>query len=237
MHLSVGVEPAGWSGLDLGDRARSAVVGREPNPYAAYYPSEILTCRFGGDSVRRLLMKYAPDPDERYGGHQTGPRYEQLVYEHVLTGRRWSVPAFLGCYLDPVSGALWSATEYLGGGVHPDKMYPQADGLGLAARWVGGFHAADHVAIDVSARCCTATTPRSIGGRQRGRRSSRVAVDRGSARSSTGMTRSSTASSRVRWSWCTETTSPITSWYGMGRRFHWTGSGRRSRPARSTWQP
>ena len=128
-------------GLDsiLGTEPGQPVVGREPNPYAAYYPSEILTCRFGGDSVRRLLMKYAPDPDERYGGHQTGPRYEQLVYEHVLTGRRWSVPAFLGCYLDPVSGALWSATEYLGGGVHPDKMYPQADGLGLAARWVGRF--------------------------------------------------------------------------------------------------
>ena len=130
------------------DEPPSAVVRREPNHQAAYYPSEIVTCRFRSGLVRRLLMKYAPDPDESYGGHLTGPKYERLVYEYVLTRRRYSVPAFHGCYPDPVSGALWSVTEYLDGGVHPDRMDAQSAGLCLAARWVGGFHAAEGTISD-----------------------------------------------------------------------------------------
>ena len=124
------------------DEGPVEVIGREPNAQAAYYPSEIVTCRFRERHIRQLLLKYAVNPDEMQGGRLTGPKYERLVYEHVLNHRQFSVPAFYGCHLDPVSGAIWSVTEYLEGAVQAHKTYPQAQGLGRAAGWIGAFHAA-----------------------------------------------------------------------------------------------
>lgn len=134
-HLMRGLEEV------FPDEVPVAVVGREPNAYAAYYPSEIVACRFREGRTRQLLVKYSANPDEMQGGRLTGPKYERLVYEHVLNGRQSSVPAFYGCHVDLTSGAMWSVTEYLAGAVQAHKMYPQAHGLGRAAAWIGAFHA------------------------------------------------------------------------------------------------
>ena len=134
-HLRRGLESV------FGDQGLKSVVRREANPNEAYYPSEVLTCRFHTGPERRLLLKYAPDPNEMYGGHLTGPENEQLVYDHVLTRPRCSVPAFYGCYRDPLTNALWSVAEYIEGGECLGRMHPQARWMGLAARWVGAFHA------------------------------------------------------------------------------------------------
>jgi hypothetical protein len=143
-HLQRGLEEV------FRDEGLVEIIGREPNVRAAYYPSEVVACRFREGHTRQLLLKYAVNPDEAQGGRLTGPKYERLVYEHVLNRRESSVPAFYGCHLDPVSGALWGVTEYLEGAVHAHKMYPQAHGLGRAAGWIGAFHAVGEREIRLS---------------------------------------------------------------------------------------
>ena len=68
--LSVGLESALRSGGFTNDRL--TIVGRQPNIYAASFPSEIVTCRVDGGSELRLFCKYAAGHTHNSYGHAVG---------------------------------------------------------------------------------------------------------------------------------------------------------------------
>ncbi|MBI3939644.1 MAG: phosphotransferase [Acidobacteria bacterium] len=123
-------------------RRRVNIVSRKPNAYTSYHPSELVGCRFDDGSRLTLLVKYWVGPTKDRG-HPIGPGYEAKVYRRVLQPLGCSTPQFFGAHNDPETGATWLIIEYLEDGVYPNKTLVQLASLGLTARWIGQFHAAN----------------------------------------------------------------------------------------------
>jgi hypothetical protein len=118
-----------------------AVLAREPVRYPGWTPVEVITCRFGDGSTRRLLCKYGRPARAVAYGHRGGVPYEAAVYQHILGGLELSSAAFYGTYQDAGTGATWLFLEYLEGSFRLHDTEGAA-ALGLAAAWIGRFHAA-----------------------------------------------------------------------------------------------
>ncbi|MBI2821049.1 MAG: phosphotransferase [Acidobacteria bacterium] len=129
----------------LGGNGRLAgridIVDRNPNAYQCYYASEAVTCRLGDGRKLSLFIKYGRGANRRDHGQPIGPDYEAKVYQRVLQQLQFSVPKFYGSYVDAATGAPWLIIEYLKNGIQAHKAPSQLDSLGLAARWLGCFHA------------------------------------------------------------------------------------------------
>lgn len=118
------------------------VVDRQPNIYASYYPSEIVTCRPQGGADLSVLVKYGIAPNHEDYDPLVGPAYEGMVYRQVLQPCAESPPIYCGSYVDPATGATWLILRYLEEGVRASQGSVQAVAIGLAAQWIGRFHAA-----------------------------------------------------------------------------------------------
>ena len=118
-----------------------SVLNREPVLYPGWTPVEVVTCRFADGSARRLLCKYGSPVRAAAYGHRGGVPYEAAVYQQVLGALKLSSPAFYGTYEDAATGATWLFLEYLHGSFRLRDVEGAAP-LGLAAAWIGRFHAA-----------------------------------------------------------------------------------------------
>jgi hypothetical protein len=116
------------------------VIRREANVYSSTYTSEILTCRLPNGTEHRLLCKYGAPASQSGHGHRGGLGYEGLVHRDVLSRASLTRPTFYGAHEEPSSGEVWLALEYLDEARHVSKT---PDGMQLAARWIGQFHAAN----------------------------------------------------------------------------------------------
>jgi len=108
------------------------------------FASEIVRCRRGDGSTVELVCKYTAKlwgpPGAESWGHRRGVLHEGRVYRDVLQPTGLSTPHFFGVGRDRNSGARWLVLEYLEGGVRVNKSADPA-AMGLAARWIGRFHA------------------------------------------------------------------------------------------------
>ncbi len=123
------------------DSARNgpvAVLGREPNPYASSYASEIVTCRCGAEELR-LYCKYSAGGHGDTGyGLWGGVGYEAEVYRQVLSPAGAVTPRFYGTHTDAATGETWLVLQYL---VESERIHRYPESLPQAARWLGLFHA------------------------------------------------------------------------------------------------
>jgi hypothetical protein len=117
------------------------VVGRESNVHASTFPSEVVNCRLAGGEVRWVFCKYGVGSIRHLFGHRGGVGYEAAVYRDLLAPAGVSAPRYYGAYTDPVSGDVWLFVEYLPRAARVNKS-PVPGAMGLAARWLGGFHRA-----------------------------------------------------------------------------------------------
>lgn len=132
------------------------IVDREPNVYASTFPSEIVTCRFDNGSELRLFCKYEAGHFQSSHGHRGGVAYEAEVYCHLLQPLAVSVPTSYGAYTNGMTGDTWLILEHLENSVSVKKL-PGAAAMGLAARWIGRFHAAQEVRLSSAPRPCVNT--------------------------------------------------------------------------------
>jgi aminoglycoside phosphotransferase (APT) family kinase protein len=118
------------------------VVERRRNPNTSTFPSEVVTCRLGNDGELRLFCKYGAGRDHNAHGHRGGVAYEAEVYQHVVDPSRLPAPRYHGTHdADGAAGEVWLFLGYLDGATRlRDTKDPFA--WDLAARWIGGFHAA-----------------------------------------------------------------------------------------------
>ncbi len=132
---------AGLASVLKADGARNgpvAVLGREPNPYASSYASEIVTCRCGAEELR-LYCKYSAGGHGDTGyGLWGGVGYEAEVYRQVLSPAGAVTPRFYGTHTDAATGETWLVLQYL---VESERIHRYPESLPQAARWLGLFHA------------------------------------------------------------------------------------------------
>ncbi len=118
------------------------VLDRQSNIYASTFPSEIVTCLLADGSKLKCLCKYATDRSHKAYGHRGDVSYEAEVYRHVLEPLQLSTPTLYGIHTDPTTGKTWLIIEYLEESMRVSEM-PEPTMLGLVARWLGQFHAAN----------------------------------------------------------------------------------------------
>jgi hypothetical protein len=119
---------------------QATVLDRQPNIYEGTFPTEIVTCRLEDGSERQLLCKYGSNHWDNVYGHKGGGPYEAQVYRQVLQPLRVATPKFYGALADADGDRTFLVFEYLDGGVWVNKT-PEPAAMGLAARWIGQFHA------------------------------------------------------------------------------------------------
>lgn len=117
------------------------VVGRQPNERASTFPSEVVTVRGPDGSERRLFCKYEAGDSHNSYGHRGGVAYEAAVHRDVLRPLGVFTPFFNGAHVLPETGETWLVLNYLDDAVRVNRA-PDPDAMGLAARWLGRFHAA-----------------------------------------------------------------------------------------------
>jgi hypothetical protein len=132
------------------------IVEREPNIYASTFPSEIVTCLFDDGSKLRLFCKYEAGHFQSSHGHRGGIAYEASVYRHLLQPLGVSVSTFYGAYTDVMAADTWLILEYLENSISVKKL-PGAAAMGLAARWIGQFHAVNEARLSGTPRPCLNT--------------------------------------------------------------------------------
>ncbi len=136
----------GLSTLLRGDAADGnvTVLQREPFVNSSTFASEVVTCLLGDGRRLQLLCKYASKnwsaPGEESWGYRRGVVHEAAVYQHILRFVPLSAPKFFGAYTDPASGGTWLVLEYIEGAERVNKS-AEPGAMGLAARWMGRFHA------------------------------------------------------------------------------------------------
>ena len=108
-----------------------------------------MTCRLGDGREIRLFCKYAVDLKGDAHGHRGGVAHEGKVYRKLLQPMQVSAPALQGIYTDRATGQIWLILEYLDGSVRVKKS-PDPAAMGLAARWIGQFHAVNEVRLPES---------------------------------------------------------------------------------------
>ncbi len=120
------------------------VLSRKPNPRWSTFPTEIVTCRLGGNghgSKLRVFVKYGTKEFDSVYGHRGNVSYEAKVYREVLKPLRTSTPTFYGVYKDGAE-ASWLTVEYLAGG-YPASWSKDPKAMTRSAEWIGKFHAAN----------------------------------------------------------------------------------------------
>jgi thiamine kinase-like enzyme len=116
------------------------ILDRQANVYKSTCPSEIVTCQFDDGSKLRLLCKYAVEYGYNTFSHRGGVAYEVEVYRDVLQPLQVSTPAFHGAHIDKTTGQTWLILDYLDKSIRVNK---EPATMGLTARWIGQFHAAN----------------------------------------------------------------------------------------------
>jgi len=111
------------------------------------FPSEIVTFRLRDGRERHVLCKRASRQNHDDHGHRGGIAYEAGVYRELLRRLPVSAPRFFGTYVDSATGETWLFIEYLEKAVGIEEAPVPATALGLAARWIGGFHALAEVRV------------------------------------------------------------------------------------------
>lgn len=119
------------------------IICREPNIYTSTSSSEIVTCRSRDGSDLRVFCKYGGREIHDSYGHRGGLPYEAEVYRHALQPLPLSLPRFYGAHTDPTTGTTLLALEYVHGAERLALTAAAEAALGLAARWIGCFHAAN----------------------------------------------------------------------------------------------
>jgi hypothetical protein len=122
----------------LGSTQPLRVLERSPNSYSSTFPSEIVTCSFGGDELR-LLCKYELPWAHDVNGQPAGVVYEAEVYRVAVEPSGLSAPRFHGLAIDPDTDAAWLVVEHLSGTLRVAKA-PNPQAITRAARWIGSFH-------------------------------------------------------------------------------------------------
>jgi aminoglycoside phosphotransferase (APT) family kinase protein len=79
-------------------------------------------------------------------GHRGGVAHEATVYQELLDPLTLSTPWLYGVYEDASSGRLWLVLDFLEGTIRVQKSLDPA-AMGLAARWIGQFHAATELRL------------------------------------------------------------------------------------------
>ena len=146
----------GWSNGEV------TVVERQPNLYSSSYLSEIVTCELDDGRTLRLFCKYDIrqrqssltregsvtfcKPSPLYGRVE----YEATIHRHILQPLGTFPLKFYGAHTDAGTGHTWLVLEYLNKSVPVDDIedaFLQGEALGLAARWIGQFHAASEARL------------------------------------------------------------------------------------------
>ncbi len=122
----------------LGEPGAVALTGREHNRYASTFPSEIVTCVAGSQTLA-LLCKYEAPRDRGLRGVPVGVRYESDAYRYAVEPSGLTAARWFGLHRDEPAGPAWLMLEFLAETFRLDKS-PQRGGLSLAARWIGSFH-------------------------------------------------------------------------------------------------
>jgi hypothetical protein len=129
------------------------ILERRPQLPAMTFPSERVICRLGDGKQLKLLCKYEAGCAHNAHGHRGGIAYEAEVYRRVLGPIGFTTPGFYGVDTESDDGA-WLILEYLDGcvllrDVHLDTTTgPEPTEMGLAARWIGRFHAVNEARLD-----------------------------------------------------------------------------------------
>lgn len=105
------------------------------------FPKEIVTCRLNDGRTTRLLCKYEAGYNHNAHGHRRGVAHEAAVYQNVLQPLGVSAPKVYGVHTDADGGGLWLVLEYLVNSMYVSRAV-EPEAIGLAARWIGQFHAA-----------------------------------------------------------------------------------------------
>lgn len=118
------------------------IVDRRPMAWFTTFPCEVVTCRLGDASERRLFCKYSARRHSSSYRHRGGVAYEAFVYREVLERLELSTCRCYGAHTDPGTGDTWLVLEYLEGVVRADYVI---DGSALiaASGWLAQFHAAN----------------------------------------------------------------------------------------------
>ncbi len=120
------------------------VLSREPNIHGSY-PSEIVTCKVNARSVLRLFCKYGSEQNENGYVGKRGVPYETAVYRHVLQPLKSGTPRFYGAHADASTGETWLILECIDRSARLNLATEPEAAMGLAARWIGRFHAANEM--------------------------------------------------------------------------------------------
>lgn len=124
------------------------VLHRKPLVPTMTFPTEIVTCRTADKGLLKLFCKYGAGHDHNAYGHRGGVAYEASVYREILQPLNSSTPCFYGSFQNQARHDAWLVLQYVDHGnllrdITPDlKTRPQPTAIGLAARWIGHFHAA-----------------------------------------------------------------------------------------------
>jgi aminoglycoside phosphotransferase (APT) family kinase protein len=116
-----------------------SIVHRETTGQGTF-PKEIVTCSLEDGREFRLFCKYEMGYNHNAHGHRGGVAHEASVYRELLEPMRVSVPALRGVFADKEADEIWLILEYLEGNLRVKKS-PDPAMMGLAARWIGRFHA------------------------------------------------------------------------------------------------
>src|SRR5260370_376159 len=124
-----------------------AVLKRKPLLPGMTFPTEIVTCRLAGDQKLHLFCKYEAGRNHNAHGHRGGVSYEAEIYEGLLQELPVRTPEFYGAFRNARAGETWLILRFLDQGklvrdLYPDiEKRPQPTAIGLAAPWIGRFHA------------------------------------------------------------------------------------------------
>jgi hypothetical protein len=124
----------------LGAHGRLAVVHREPLAEGTF-PKEIVTSRFADGTVVRLFCKYTSGHNHNAHGHRGGVAFEASVHRELLQPLGICTPALYHVEGDVTGDEVWLIFEYLEDKTGVSRTQ-EPGAMGLAARWIGEFHAA-----------------------------------------------------------------------------------------------
>jgi hypothetical protein len=118
----------------------AAIVERSELPAAGRADCEIVTCRMGDGSPRRLFCKFGPLAEPAPPARCFGVGYEAQVYDQLLPAWPDDVPRLHGALLDEPTQTVGLALECLDSATLLQDLPQPKAGLTAAARWIGRFH-------------------------------------------------------------------------------------------------
>jgi len=126
---------------------RLTVLKRKPLLPGMTFPTEIVTCRLTSNQKLHLFCKYEAGRNHNAHGHRGGVSYEAEIYEKLLQVLPVRTPKFHGALRNRSAGETWLILGFLDEGKLLRDLHleigkkPQPTAIGLAARWIGRFHA------------------------------------------------------------------------------------------------